>query len=203
MSCSRSFSSSHCVGVRALRRRARLRSRAQRITILGSSGRGKSPRPYGTDSLHASRALHNQPASRPPCPQPFPASGRLPYHYAYQAKVRNVGARKIRGVDRTSLLDGKAVRSWAGTSSQYQAVGAERVRPCGRVFSAPSKVVTAEDGDGPSSPYRRREFRCVWYADGTLWASLTTEARRVQPRAARADVKMRRIRPAAHSDARV
>lgn len=105
---------------------------------------------------------------------PFPRSGRLPYVYRYTAKIRNDGAKEIKGIVWEYVLNDPGSKKELGRHQFYsyeKISGREQATLRGKSTAAPSKVVTVQglEKDGRSPFDESVEIRCVMYADGTWW----------------------------------
>lgn len=105
---------------------------------------------------------------------PFPPGGRLPYFYDYTAKIRNDGAKEIKGMIWEYVLRDPVSKKVLGRHRfySYEKVGANKNATLrGRSSSPPSKVVSAGGLEKDArSPYdERAEVKCVMYADGSWW----------------------------------
>ena len=105
---------------------------------------------------------------------PFPPGGRLPVYYAYSVKIKNGGAKAIRGVAWEYLFADPDSSQELGRHqfvSFEQVAANESATLHGKSSSPPVAVVSAQalKRDKRAPFLERVEFKCVLYADGTLW----------------------------------
>lgn len=99
---------------------------------------------------------------------------RLRYVYHYTAKIRNDGAKEIRGLVWDYVVSDPASQRVLGRHrfhTREKIGGQERATLRGRSPVAPARVVTAQGLEKDKrSPFEERfEIRCVVYADGSWW----------------------------------
>jgi hypothetical protein len=122
---------------------------------------------------------YDNPADKLRGPSPIPSSslpvqGKLPYFYAYSLKVRNEGAKKVRGVfweyvatDRDSGAELNSRRF-----INLQEVGPGEVVTLRAEYPSPPTYLVTPGGleKDKRSPFTSSaKIRCVLYADATVW----------------------------------
>lgn len=123
----------------------------------------------------ASRQVERAPGSS----SPFPPGGKLPYIYHYSAKIRNDGAKDIKGIIWEYVFNDPGSKKELGRHQfySYEKISAnENATLRARSSSGPSKVVTATglEKDARSPFDERVEIKCVMYADGSWWIHPTS-----------------------------
>jgi hypothetical protein len=131
---------------------------------------------------------------------PLPKQGKQPDVYVYSLEVKNVGEKKVLGVSWEYVAADRASGAELNRRpfASIQAISPSKVATLsGRHPSPPTNIVTASGlGKDELTPFTSSaEFRCVLYADGTVWQASGADKECAELRRAEAEAPVQKRKP--------